>query len=266
MRRAKTRILSLLLAVMLCCSVSPASAFADGGTGDGGVLEYWSQSGKPQQAAQQTVQQSGQTDQEPAAQQTAQQGEPISQGSEFSTRDLLYDKDTHKQFITVEGRNGNTFYIVIDYDAPTNDKEEQYKTYFLNKVDEADLSALLEEGDPVTCSCSQRCVVGAINTACPLCAANMTECVGKDPEPVQPVDPEPDTDPEPEQKSPISVDGILTVVLAVALAGAGVVYFLKLRKKKPNVKGNTDLDDYDYGDEENEYDAAEDSFENEEDE
>ena len=89
----------------------------------------------------------------------------------------------------------------------------------------------------------------------------MTECVGKDPEPVQLVDPEPDTDPEPEQKSPISVDGILTVVLAVALAGAGVVYFLKLRKKKPDVKGSTDLDDYDYGDEDPEYDAAEDSFE-----
>lgn len=247
---------------MLCCSVSPASAFADGRTGDGGVLEYWSQPAKPQQ----TVQQPGQTDPEPAAQQTAQQGEALSQGSEFSTRDLLYDKDTHKQFITVEGRNGNTFYIVIDYDAPTNDKEEQYKTYFLNKVDEADLSALLDEGDPVTCSCSQRCVVGAINTACPLCAANMTECVGKDPEPVQPVDPEPDTDPELEQKNPISVDGILTVVLAVALAGAGVVYFLKLRKKKPDVKGSTDLDDYDYGDEGSEYDAPEDRFDAEEDE
>ena len=73
MRRAKTRILSLLLAVMLCCSVFPASAFADGGTGDGGVLEYWSQSAKPQQ----TVQQSGQTDPEPAAQQTSQQGNVI---------------------------------------------------------------------------------------------------------------------------------------------------------------------------------------------
>ena len=262
MRRAKTRILSLLLAVMLCCSVSPASAFADSGNRDDGVLEYWSQSAKPQQ----TVQQPDQMDPEPAAQQTAQQGEPISQGSEFSTRDLLYDKDTHKQFITVEGRNGNTFYIVIDYDAPTNDKEEQYKTYFLNKVDEADLSALLEEGDPVACSCSQRCVVGAINTTCPLCAANMTECVGKDPEPVQEADPEPDAGPEPEQKSPISVDGILTVVLAVALAGAGVLYFLKLRKKKPDVKGSTDLDDYDYGDGENEYDTAGDDFETGEDE
>ena len=30
---------------------------------------------------------------------------------------------------------------------------------------------------------------------------------------------------------------------------------------KPDVKGSTDLDDYDYGDEDPEYDAAEDSFE-----
>ena len=67
-------------------------------------------------------------------------------GSEFFTRDLLYNKDTHKQFITVEGRDGNIFYIVIDYDAPMNEEEEQYTTYFLNKVNEADLSALVEQG------------------------------------------------------------------------------------------------------------------------
>ena len=37
------------------------------------------------------------------------------------TRDLLYDKATNKQFITIQTKNGNTFFIVIDYDAPIND-------------------------------------------------------------------------------------------------------------------------------------------------
>lgn len=130
MRTAKTCVLSMLIMSMLCCAVSPTLAFADDRQDN--VLEYWSQSGKPQQTTQQQVQQPT----EPTVQQPVQQGEPLSQDSQFSTRDLLYDKDTHKQFITVEGRDGNTFYIVIDYDAPTNGKEEQYKTYFLNQVDE----------------------------------------------------------------------------------------------------------------------------------
>ena len=58
---------------------------------------------------------------------------------------MLYDKATNKQFITVQTKNGNTFFIVIDYDAPMNEDEEQYQTYFLNMVDESDLLALLDE-------------------------------------------------------------------------------------------------------------------------
>jgi len=40
-------------------------------------------------------------------------------------------------------------FYVIDYDAPVNEGEEQYKTYFLNQVDETDLSELLEQGEQV---------------------------------------------------------------------------------------------------------------------
>ena len=54
------------------------------------------------------------------------EGEPIDDEGNAYTRDLLYDKATNKQFITVQTKSGNTFYIVIDYDAPVNDEEEQY--------------------------------------------------------------------------------------------------------------------------------------------
>ena len=239
------RLLTVALAAMLCCIVLPLTAFADGGPEDGSgkVLEYWSKGSTPTQS----VQQAGQPSTTQLPQQTPQQGEPFSQGSEFSTRDLLYDKDTHKQFITVEGRNGNTFYIVIDYDAPVNAQEEQYKTYFLNKVDEADLSALVEQGEPAACSCTDKCHAGAVNISCPLCAVNMTECVGKERSPSAPMESEqPDKDPEPEKNT--GGNGILTVVLVLAMAGGGVVYFLKFKKKKPDTKGSADLDDYDYGD------------------
>ena len=105
----------------------------------------------------------------------------------------------------MEGRDGNTFYIVIDYDAPTSDKEEQYKTYFLNAVDESDLAALVGETEPAACSCTQKCAPGAIRTACPLCAVNMTECAGKELEPVQPAEPEPA--PDRNRKGPLAWTG-----------------------------------------------------------
>lgn len=257
------RLLTMALAAVLCCTMLTLTAFAGGGPEDGSdkVLEYWGQGSTP---PPQGMEQTGQPTAEPSAQPTTQPGEPLSQGSEFSTRDLLYDKDTHKQFITVEGRDGNTFYIVIDYDAPVNGKEEQYQTYFLNKVDEADLAALVEQGEPVACSCTDKCHAGVVNTACPLCAVNMTECVGKEAEPSAPVESDPpDINPEPEKKD--AGGGMLLVILAVALAGGGAVYFLKFKKKKPDTKGSADLDEYDYGDED-EYSDAGDEPEDGEDE
>ena len=244
----------MVLALMLCFSVLPVTAFAGGGPEDGSdkVLEYWSQDSTSPQDTPQTDQQTGQ----PATGQQPQQGEPLSIGSEFFTRDLLYSKDTHKQFITVEGRDGHTFYIVIDYDAPVNGKEEQYQTYFLNKVDEADLAALVEQGEPAACSCADRCHAGAVNTSCPLCAVNMTECVGKEPEPSAPVESQqPDTGPEPEK--PKTGNGLLAIVGLVLLAGGGAAYFVIFKKKKPDVKGSADLDEYDYGDEDDPDDGPE---------
>ena len=86
-------------------------------------------------------------------------GEPIDDEGNAYTRDLLYDKATNKQFITVQTKNGNTFFIVIDYDAPINEDEEQYQTYFLNMVDESDLLALLDEDTAAaltTCNCKEK--------------------------------------------------------------------------------------------------------------
>ena len=106
------------------------------------------------------------------------EGEPIDDEGNAYTRDLLYDKETNKQFITVQTKSGNTFYIIIDYDAPVNDEEEQYQTYFLNMVDEADLLALMDEAAVealTTCVCEDKCVVGDINVECPVCKTNMSE-------------------------------------------------------------------------------------------
>ena len=113
----------LCSAVLLCGFAIPAYAYSDGGNEEPPVVE---ETPAP----------------EPAP--TITPGEGFSEDGNLVTRDLLYDAATNKQFITVETSGGNTFYIVIDYDKPVDEDGEQYHTYFLNMVDEADLLAAME--------------------------------------------------------------------------------------------------------------------------
>ena len=64
---------------------------------------------------------------------------------------------------------------------------------------------------------------------------------------------------EPEKKS--GVGGILVVLLIVALGGGAAVYIFKQKKAKPQTKGSADLDDYDYGEDEYEFEPYEDESE-----
>lgn len=160
-------------------------------------------------------------------------------------------EQVEKQFITVQSKNGNTFYIVIDRNGETEN------VYFLNLVDEADLMALMEseEGktEAPTCSCTDKCVIGAINTNCEICRTNMSECTGK--EPVVEPEPEPDVtepveEPDDEKKS---MNFLPLVIVLIAGAGGFAVYWFKFRKPKAKTSGTTDLDDYDFGEDDEDY-------------
>lgn len=187
---------------------------------------------------------------------TIEPGEGFTENGSAVTRDLLYDKYTNKQFITVETRNGETYYLVIDYDKPTDEEGEQYETYFLNLVDEADLAALLDDGSEPVCTCKVKCQPGAVNTNCEICRNDLYDCacletVTEEPEEPEP-EPEPKPDPEPQEpEQERKTNLILPVILLLAAVGGGAVWFFKFRKNKPDTRGPVDLDDYDYGEDDN---------------
>ena len=171
------------------------------------------------------------------------------------TRDLLYDKATNKQFVTLETKDGTVFYLVIDYDSPVNEEEEQYQTYFLNLVDAADLATLVGEEDaepeeeaPPLCSCRDRCQVGKIDTTCPVCTADLTACLGEEPEPEAPEELEdPQPAPEAEEPEDDSSSAVAAVILLLVILAGGAVFVVKLlrcKEKTPSRPPEDDDEDY----------------------
>jgi len=151
---------------------------------------------------------------------------PATQGSAFTNEgnmalvDNLFAENTNKQFITVESKSGQLFYIVIDYDAVQNEETDSYAVHFLNMVDEADLMALLEELD--------------------------IDIPDKTPEPTPTPKPTVEVITEPEEPNGMN-GGILLIVFAL-LVGGVVLYYFKVIKKKPKQKVPSYTDEYDMDD------------------
>ena len=198
---------------------------------------------------------------------SAFQGERLTPDGNLSLVDDIYRIESYdsdesvlkdKQFITVETKDGHIFYLIIDRAGDTEN------VYFLNKVDDADLLALLNDGkeektEPV-CTCTDKCQPGEVNTDCPVCKNNMTECQGKEKAaettkvslwPTEPATEATKPTEAAQEKSGKSHTGLLLLLLLLLLGGGFAVYWFKFRQQKPDTKGNTDLDNYDFGEEDN---------------
>ena len=212
------RLFTAMLAVVLCTTAFAVPASAGGGDGE----PYYTETPEASEPVEEP--------QEEATGGMEPDGQPLTPEGNATLVDDFYGD---KQLITVTTKAGNYFYILID----RANEDAETAVHFLNMVDEEDLLALMEDGEtqeePAVCNCAEKCQAGAVNTSCPVCSVNMSECAGV----------------EPEEES--GGGGALALVLVLlVLGGGGAFAYIKFIKPKQAAKASADPDDYDFEDEE----------------
>ena len=155
-------------------------------------------------------------------------GQPYKNEGNMQTLDMLYSASTNKQFITVQTRAGETYYMIIDYDKPIDAENDIYETYFLNLVDDRDLMSVVSEDE--------------------IQPTPTPQIVYVTPEPTQ----------IPQQTAPIVVedDGMLEMLPKILLIGgvtaiSGAIFWMMKKKKEDAARNVPDFDDeYEFEDEE----------------
>jgi len=142
----------------------------------------------------------------------------------FLVDNVKGDAAKDKEFIIVKSKGGNYFYIVIDHAA-----QGENTVHFLNQVDEKDLLSIIDEKDSLSAKLE----------------------LPKEEEKKEPEAEKEKPEEKQEKKNPAGIIA-LSLILILGLAG-GVFYYFKILKPKQNVKGTTELDEFDFEDYEDEF-------------
>lgn len=156
-------------------------------------------------------------------------GQPYQQDGNMQTLDMLYSAATNKQFITVQTRAGETYFLIIDYDKPIDEENEIYETYFLNLVDDHDLLSVIEDESLIPTPTPQIVYV----------TPEPTEAPRATPIPIADDD---ETD----------MGAMALLLVGVAAIGGAGLWFFKSHKKDKASKAVPDYDEFEFEEEEDE--------------
>jgi hypothetical protein len=203
-------ILSLAMSICLVCALSvPAYAVVAGDVNASATTEVVVESTQPlplreQESGNATATVEEETD-----------TSPLTPEGNSNLQDDSNSKN--KEFITVQTKNGNYFYLVIDKDRADNN------AYMLSQIDEGDLKEFLEEEEiqePAT---------------------TIVE---------QPAE-ESQEEPEPEKQEPKGGMNGMTFLILAAAAGGGAFYYIKMLKpKQEQAKGEQEIESAEFPDDE----------------
>ena len=154
-------------------------------------------------------------------------------GNGHLLEDVL-DGNVNRQFLTIQSKNGNTFYIIVDKDDKGGEN-----VYFMNLVDEYDFLAFAEDFPEETKAKNPTTTEPVVT--------------GKGGKPVSTI-PETDENGEPVRIPVSNPDGsnnkLLLLIGILALSGGAAFYFFKIKGKPTNQKKpDIDIDDDEYDDE-----------------
>ena len=147
MMKKKLAAVIMAVTVLAGCTANPAFANTDPAAEQEAYTEYPESTEAPEQTEPEPEivrDGSGEagTDQTEAENAEPENNPPLTPAGNLT----LVDNDTTstgtKQFLTLTSRDGNFYYLIIDYD-----KDGKENVHFLNQIDERDLISLMDEDE-----------------------------------------------------------------------------------------------------------------------
>ena len=220
MRIKKVRaVLAAVIGSMVLALGSNTVAFAnvpdnvDTQEGDGVIVEIVDEEEEPEE----------EPEKEPEDDTVSENGILTPEGNLTLIDDVDEEKAENLQYMTVQTRNGEYFYLIVDRSGNKDN------VYFLNMVDESDLIAILSEEDQE--------LIDKLKTPSEEKPEETPIIVEND------IEPDDTVEEKPEKKgSPF----IMLIVFAVIGAGvAGAYYFFKIKPEKNQIQEDDELEFYD---------------------
>ena len=210
-RLSKKAAAAVLASAILIGTSTTAFAYVDPGAEQ--TAQSQTSETAPDDSGQEAAPDEGASEGDTVLEETDETGTAFSTPGTAQVQDDITE-DSTKEFLTITTKNNNTFYLVIDRSASTEN------VYMLSQIDESDLQEFLDSGAVISEETSVPSVVLEENDTSSVTPENEEEPVSEE---------------EQENVSAGNLAGVLAILL-LAGAGAGAYYYFKIRKKKADAE------------------------------